>query len=171
MDIIAEVKPNHIFMAGDLADPHQTHEVCYNIIKEAIEALNPGLYRQLHSNSIAPLLVERIQNEEVHSNLSVEDIQSAIHGPVNFLRCRAIQPYNVVKTVRDTISAITQTDIPIIWLYRGSWNRFTLGEASLVICGTYDEVYKKGVPYGHMFLRWGGYVYGRRYPQLRCTGA
>lgn len=144
MDIIAEVKPNHIFMAGDLADPHQTHEVCYNIIKEAIEALNPGLYRQLHSNSIAPLLVERIQNEEVHSNLSVEDIQSAIHGPVNFLRCRAIQPYSVVKTVRDAISAITQTDIPIIWLYRGSWNRFTLGEASLVICGTYDEVYKKG---------------------------
>lgn len=142
-DIIAKVRPNHIFVAGDLADPHQTHEMCYRVIKKAIEASNPGLYQQLHSNSIAPLLVKQIQGENAHFNLSVEDIQSAIHGPLNFLRCRAIQPYSVVKTIRDAINTITQIDIPIIWLYRGSWNRFTLGEASLVICGTYDEVDKK----------------------------
>lgn len=143
-DLIAKVRPDHIFMAGDLADPHQTHELCYNIIKDAIEALDPKLYQQLKDGSIAPLVSKYIKDKKNCPNLTIDDIQSAIHGPMNFIQCRAIQPYNVIKTIRDAISGITQLDIPTIWLYRGSWNRFTLGEASLTICGTRDEVNKKG---------------------------
>ena len=142
-NLLKEIRPDHIFLAGDLADPHRTHEACYNIIKDALETSSPKLYQQLHSGSISQELLGYVSDDKAHPKLTIDDIQSAIHGPMNFLQCRAIQPYSVVRTIRNAISAITQTDIPILWLYRGSWNRFTLGEASLIICGIYDEVYKK----------------------------
>ncbi|RTY87372.1 glucosamine-6-phosphate deaminase [Flavobacterium sp. RSP15] len=38
-DIIAKIKPHQVFAAGDLADPHGTHEVCLNAIFEAMKQL------------------------------------------------------------------------------------------------------------------------------------
>lgn len=38
-DLIKELKPHQIFMAGDLADPHGTHRVCTEAALEAIEQL------------------------------------------------------------------------------------------------------------------------------------
>lgn len=143
IDIIEKIKPNHIFLAGDLADPHQTHEVCYTIIKDALEAVNPKLYQQLRNGMLVPLLLEHIRNKGNCPELSIDDIQSAIHGPMNFIQCQAIQSYNVVHAVRDAVNAVLQFDVPIIWLYRGSWNRFTIGESSLILCGTHEDVNKK----------------------------
>ena len=40
-DIIAKIKPHQIFAAGDLADPHGTHEVCLNAIFAALKKLKP----------------------------------------------------------------------------------------------------------------------------------
>lgn len=40
MDLIREVKPHQIFVAGDLADPHGTHKVCLNAALAAIDELN-----------------------------------------------------------------------------------------------------------------------------------
>ncbi len=39
MDLIREVKPHQIFVAGDLADPHGTHKVCLNAALAAIDEL------------------------------------------------------------------------------------------------------------------------------------
>ena len=44
MDIIAKIKPHQIFAAGDLADPHGTHEVCLNAIFAALKKLKPKPY-------------------------------------------------------------------------------------------------------------------------------
>lgn len=38
-NLIKELRPNQIFMAGDLADPHGTHRVCTEAALEAIEQL------------------------------------------------------------------------------------------------------------------------------------
>lgn len=38
-DLIKKLRPNQIFMAGDLADPHGTHRVCTEAALEAIEQL------------------------------------------------------------------------------------------------------------------------------------
>jgi len=38
--LLREVRPGHIFVAGDLSDPHGTHRMCYQAIKEAV-----GRYR------------------------------------------------------------------------------------------------------------------------------
>ncbi len=39
IDLIREVKPDQIFAAGDLADPHGTHKVCLDAIFEALDQL------------------------------------------------------------------------------------------------------------------------------------
>jgi glucosamine-6-phosphate deaminase len=39
MDLLRQVKPHQIFAAGDFADPHGTHVVCFNIILAALERL------------------------------------------------------------------------------------------------------------------------------------
>ncbi|SHG91619.1 glucosamine-6-phosphate deaminase [Flavobacterium fluvii] len=43
-DIIAKIKPHQIFAAGDLADPHGTHEVCLNSIFAALKSLKSEPY-------------------------------------------------------------------------------------------------------------------------------
>jgi glucosamine-6-phosphate deaminase len=42
--IIAKIKPHQVFAAGDLADPHGTHEVCLNAIFAALKELKPEPY-------------------------------------------------------------------------------------------------------------------------------
>ena len=39
--IIESKKPHQIYAAGDLADPHGTHEVCLNALFEALKILKP----------------------------------------------------------------------------------------------------------------------------------
>lgn len=45
-DIIGAVKPHQIFAAGDLADPHGTHEVCLNVIFAALKNIKAKPYMQ-----------------------------------------------------------------------------------------------------------------------------
>jgi glucosamine-6-phosphate deaminase len=39
-DLLTAVEPTHIFVAGDLSDPHGTHRMCYKAIKEALQTYN-----------------------------------------------------------------------------------------------------------------------------------
>lgn len=39
IDLLQEVKPHQIFTAGDFADPHGTHKVCFDIVIEALNRL------------------------------------------------------------------------------------------------------------------------------------
>lgn len=36
MELLKKVKPHQVFAAGDFADPHGTHKVCFNIVLEAL---------------------------------------------------------------------------------------------------------------------------------------
>ncbi len=40
MDLIRKIKPHQVFAAGDFADPHGTHKVCFDILEEALKRLN-----------------------------------------------------------------------------------------------------------------------------------
>jgi glucosamine-6-phosphate deaminase len=40
-DLLREVKPHNVFVAGDLSDPHGTHRMCYAAIAEALERYSP----------------------------------------------------------------------------------------------------------------------------------
>ena len=37
LDLLNDVQPTHIFVAGDLSDPHGTHRMCYQAIKQALQ--------------------------------------------------------------------------------------------------------------------------------------
>ena len=39
MELIRRVRPHQIFAAGDFADPHGTHKVCFDIVMEALRRL------------------------------------------------------------------------------------------------------------------------------------
>ncbi len=39
VDLLQQVKPHQIFAAGDFADPHGTHKVCFDIILQALDRL------------------------------------------------------------------------------------------------------------------------------------
>ncbi len=39
IQLLQEVKPHQIFAAGDFADPHGTHKICFNIMIEALKRL------------------------------------------------------------------------------------------------------------------------------------
>lgn len=39
MELLRQVKPHQVFAAGDFADPHGTHKVCFNILFEALRRL------------------------------------------------------------------------------------------------------------------------------------
>jgi glucosamine-6-phosphate deaminase len=41
-NIISKIKPHQVFAAGNLADPHGTHEVCLNAIFAAMKKLKYG---------------------------------------------------------------------------------------------------------------------------------
>lgn len=39
MNLLQNIKPHQVFAAGDFADPHGTHKICFNIILEALQRL------------------------------------------------------------------------------------------------------------------------------------
>ena len=39
MDLLSEIKPHQIYSAGDLTDPHGTHQVCLDIVLRAVKRL------------------------------------------------------------------------------------------------------------------------------------
>lgn len=51
LDLLEEKMPQHIFVAGDLSDPHGTHRMCYFAIKEALDR-----FKQKHPESDHPLV-------------------------------------------------------------------------------------------------------------------
>jgi len=42
LDLLKEIQPDHILVAGDLSDPHGTHQMCYVAIREAMRRYTGG---------------------------------------------------------------------------------------------------------------------------------
>ena len=39
MELLREIKPQQVYCAGDLADPHGTHKVCFNVVLESLKRI------------------------------------------------------------------------------------------------------------------------------------
>ncbi|HEY5969306.1 MAG TPA: glucosamine-6-phosphate deaminase [Chitinophagaceae bacterium] len=42
MELLRELKPQQVYCAGDFADPHGTHIVCFNVVLEALKRISAG---------------------------------------------------------------------------------------------------------------------------------
>ena len=51
LDLLTELAPTHIFVAGDLSDPHGTHRMCYAAVQSAMEA-----FHAQHGEEKGPLI-------------------------------------------------------------------------------------------------------------------
>ncbi|WP_054683716.1 glucosamine-6-phosphate deaminase [Rhodothermus marinus] len=51
LDLLEEIRPHHIFVAGDLSDPHGTHRMCYTAIQQALQR-----YHRAHPRKEWPLV-------------------------------------------------------------------------------------------------------------------
>lgn len=54
LDLFSELQPDHIYVAGDLSDPHGTHRMCYFAIRQALERYNEELLAEAASGDGAP---------------------------------------------------------------------------------------------------------------------
>jgi glucosamine-6-phosphate deaminase len=53
MDLLQKIKPQQVYCAGDFADPHGTHIVCFNVVLEALKRILRQAQddvRQVHNN-------------------------------------------------------------------------------------------------------------------------
>lgn len=79
IDLLREVKPNQIFVAGDLSDPHGTHRVCLDAVFAAVKSIGDDKW--------------------------LED-------------CK-------------------------VWMYRGAWQEWDIGEIEMAVPISPEELYKK----------------------------
>ena len=82
VDKIKEIKPQQIYAAGDLADPHGTHKVCLDAIFAALEILKDEDFMQdcwvwLYKGAWAEWAVDQI---EMAVPMSPEEILKKRHG-------------------------------------------------------------------------------------------
>ncbi|HLT47839.1 MAG TPA: glucosamine-6-phosphate deaminase [Rubricoccaceae bacterium] len=50
LGLLDETRPHHVFVAGDLSDPHGTHRMCYAAIAAALDRYEPGAGADAASN-------------------------------------------------------------------------------------------------------------------------
>lgn len=90
MELLQEIKPHQVFTAGDFADPHGTHIVCFHIVLEALNELRKteewtkdcwlwmyrGAWQEFHVHEIemaVPLSPQEVEkNEMLFSSTSLK---------------------------------------------------------------------------------------------------
>ena len=51
LDLLRETKATHLFVAGDLSDPHGTHRMCYQAIDQAVRRYGEGLEAEVEAET------------------------------------------------------------------------------------------------------------------------
>jgi len=51
LDLLEEKRPEHIFVAGDLSDPHGTHRMCYFAVQRALQK-----FKEKHDEKDHPMV-------------------------------------------------------------------------------------------------------------------
>jgi glucosamine-6-phosphate deaminase len=108
LDLLEEVMPTHIFVAGDLSDPHGTHRMCYKAIRQAMEGYAgsgeaPSTPREDPPQSDALPEEERSEKQGARDSASQDD------------------------------GAHSDRKSPVVWLYRGAWQEWDIAEADMFI--------------------------------------
>jgi glucosamine-6-phosphate deaminase len=119
--LLEETRPELVFVAGDLSDPHGTHRMCKEAIDRALVELresgwiarprNPGFMPVSDPGAGAP-------PERQYSPETPADSHPAIPAPT------------------ESGAAI----LPEVWLYRGAWQEWPVTEATYLVPLSQDEL-------------------------------
>ncbi|HKO16042.1 MAG TPA: glucosamine-6-phosphate deaminase [Gemmatimonadaceae bacterium] len=108
--LMEEVRPQYIFVAGDLSDPHGTHRMC----KEAIDAALEELFGE-------------------HARTAAAAAQSG--GPL--MEQAPLPAGDGAANEKTQIAGRVQR--PEIWLYRGAWQEWPIHEATWLVPLSQEE--------------------------------
>ena len=103
LDLLRELRPAHLYVAGDLSDPHGTHRMCYQAIDQAVRRYN------------------RPDAEG--------DGEPAAGGPSG--DGADADPAPPAKRRRKTDAKGEHG--PVVWLYRGAWQEWEIDRADVFL--------------------------------------
>ncbi|KAJ3428894.1 glucosamine-6-phosphate deaminase-like protein [Anaeramoeba flamelloides] len=59
LNLLKEIVPDSIFVAGDLSDPHGTHRTCYNLIKDALNQFENQISKKSNEKEREKQVIEK----------------------------------------------------------------------------------------------------------------
>jgi len=108
LDLLNEVQPDHVFVAGDLSDPHGTHRMCYKAISEALDQYNA----ERTGGAATVTAVAGEGDEDTAPDTAEVDASVAGDGAPQ-------PPAHAVQ--------------PKVWLYRGAWQEWEVDRADVFV--------------------------------------
>jgi glucosamine-6-phosphate deaminase len=103
LDLLDEIKPDHVFVAGDLSDPHGTHRMCYVAIRDALRQYNGQNGAAGPKKSAAK--AEASTDPKAAAKSDGKPAKKNADGAPN----------------------------PLVWLYRGAWQEWEIHDADVFI--------------------------------------
>ena len=118
-DLLTDVRPTQVFVAGDLSDPHGTHRMCYKAIKEALER-----YRDAAASKDLPT-GDALPDSDASEDDRADSASESASGT------------DLAATGREKggeeSPARTPQDGPLVWMYRGAWQEWDIAEADVFV--------------------------------------
>ncbi|MBC7790117.1 MAG: glucosamine-6-phosphate deaminase [Anaerolineae bacterium] len=111
-NLLKEIMPDLIFVAGDLSDPHGTHRMCKEAIDRALGNRESGI-----GNRESRILSVEDQNQDI--------VETDSRFPVPDSRHPTAHPL---------------PPTPEVWLYRGAWQEWPVTEATYLVPLSQEEL-------------------------------
>ncbi len=108
--LLREIQPDHVLVAGDLSDPHGTHQMCYVAIRDALARYNGGVPELVE----APTRGRKKKAAETTDDGAADDGASTGDGAAS-----------------DAAPAAHVQ--PLIWLYRGAWQEWEIHRSDMFL--------------------------------------
>jgi glucosamine-6-phosphate deaminase len=119
--LLEDVRPELVFVAGDLSDPHGTHRMCKEAIDRALAELAVAGW--------APRTARR--GPDVGATLSPGVPPQQQYTPVT-----PADSHPSIPTATDPTAAT----LPDVWLYRGAWQEWPVTEATYLVPLSQEEL-------------------------------
>ncbi|KAL0206748.1 hypothetical protein P9112_012459 [Eukaryota sp. TZLM1-RC] len=144
-DLLMEIQPRHILIAGDMTDPHGTHELCYRATVQAIgryeEFMKFDKQTPLELHSLFSSMPQGATEPEEHG-FDLEHDLSCPPTPNKREKKKlfAVKPDFIVRNAFEfgtrplpKLHSKANVQRPLLWLYRGAWEEWNVDVADVFV--------------------------------------
>jgi glucosamine-6-phosphate deaminase len=132
--LLEEFRPELIFVAGDLSDPHGTHRMC----KEAIDRAMAELEASGWAPRVRRLGLDPTSAAAADARADARADAAAL-GPPPQQQYTPVTPadsHPIVSPASNSAAAA----LPDVWLYRGAWQEWSVTEATYLVPLSQEEL-------------------------------
>jgi glucosamine-6-phosphate deaminase len=130
LEVLEEVEPDHIFVAGDLSDPHGTHRMCYKAIAEALTAYRDR--NEKNSESSNPASDSASSPAAAEASPAGDGLPEA-GGPPGAPASDVENGGAEHASAEHASGKEASAERPQVWLYRGAWQEWETDRADVFI--------------------------------------